>query len=188
MRQAQRGDSDAYERCLVELAVVLRAYVRANAGDVPWADDVVQETLLSIHRARHTYDASRSFAAWFYAIARNRLIDGLRQVRRRDTREVAMERLPEPSATPATTVERGPLVAALAQLPPRQREVITAMKVHGDSTRDVAARAWASASWRAAERSCSASSAAIWRNMDATLVSPAFSACSAKPVYIFVYS
>lgn len=140
MRQAQRGDREAYERCLVELAAVLRAYVRASAGDVPWVDDVVQEILLSIHRARHTYDPSRSFAAWFYAIARNRLIDGIRQARRRGTREVAMERLPEPPATPANTVERGPLVAALAQLPPRQRHVITAMKVHGDSTRELAAR------------------------------------------------
>ena len=139
MQQAQRGDREAYERCLLELAAVLRAYVRANAGDVPWVDDVVQETLLSIHRARHTYDPARSFAAWFYAIARNRLIDGLRHARRKDTREVAMDRLPEPMATPVNIAERGPLVAALAQLPPRQRQVITAMKVHGASTREVAA-------------------------------------------------
>ena len=140
MLLAQRGDGDAYERCLLDLATVLRAYVRANAGDVPWVDDVVQDTLVSIHRARHTYDPTRSFAAWFYAIARNRLIDGLRHARRRATREVAMELLPEPAAVAQDAVDRCPLVAALAQLPARQRQIITAMKLQGDSIREVAAR------------------------------------------------
>ena len=138
--QALHGDEGAYERCLIGLTTQLRAYVRARAGDVPWVDDVVQETLLLIHDARHTYDAQRSFAAWFYAIARHRLIDEFRRTARRRAREVATEVLPEPAGVAADPAERDSLEKALAQLPRRQRQIITAMKFEGESVRDVAVR------------------------------------------------
>lgn len=136
----QQGDREAYERCLVGLSVELRGYVRARAGHVPWVDDVVQDTLLSVHNARHTFDAQRSFAAWFYAIARNRLIDEARRAKRHSGREIAIELLPEPAAVPSDESARGDLERALARLPIRQRQIITSMKLDGDSVRDVAAR------------------------------------------------
>jgi RNA polymerase sigma-70 factor (ECF subfamily) len=138
--RALHGDTDAYERCLVGLTTELRAYVRARAGDVPWVDDVVQETLLLVHDARHTYDAQRSFAAWFYAIARNRLIDEFRLAARRRAREITMELLPEPVSVVPDPGERDALEKALAQLPRRQRHIITAMKFEGESVRDIAVR------------------------------------------------
>lgn len=138
--RALDGDAEAYERCLVGLTLELRAYVRSRTGDVPWVDDVVQETLLLVHDARHTYDPQRSFAAWFYAIARNRLIDEFRFAARRRAREIAMERLPEPVTVVPDAAERDALEKALAQLPRRQRHIITAMKFEGESVRDVAVR------------------------------------------------
>ena len=138
--RAQHGDADAYEQCLVGLTTELRAYVRARAGDVPWVDDVVQETLLLIHEAKHTYDRQRSFAAWFYAIARNRLIDEFRRATRRRAREVTMELLPEPVTIVPDPGDRDALEKALARLPQRQRHIITAMKFDGESVRDIAVR------------------------------------------------
>jgi RNA polymerase sigma-70 factor (ECF subfamily) len=138
--RALHGDEDAYEQCLTGLAAELRAYVRARAGDVPWVDDVVQETLLLIHDARHTYDTRRSFAAWFYAIARHRLIDEFRRAARRRAREVTTELLPEPASVAPDAGEREGLEQALARLPRRQRQIITAMKFEGESVRDVAVR------------------------------------------------
>lgn len=138
--QAQQGDGEAYERCLIGLAVQLRAYVRARSGDVPWVDDVVQDTLLSVHNARHTYDAERSFAAWFYAIARNRLIDEVRRANRHRAREITIELLPEPVALAPDMAERRAIEQALHQLPARQRRIITAMKIDGHSVRSIAAR------------------------------------------------
>lgn len=138
--QAVQGDADAYEQCLVGLTIELRAYVRARAGDVPWVDDVVQETLLLIHDARHTYDTRRSFAAWFYAIARNRLIDEFRRDARRRARESTMELLPEPVSVVPDHSERDALERALAQLPRRQRHIIKAMKFEGESVRQIAGR------------------------------------------------
>jgi RNA polymerase sigma-70 factor (ECF subfamily) len=138
--RALNGDAEAYERCLVGLTVELRAYVRSRAGDVPWVDDVVQETLLLVHNARHTYDAQRSFAAWFYAIARNRLIDEFRLAARRRGREVTLELLPEPAAVVPDPGERAALEKALALLPQRPRHIVTAIKFNDESVRDIAAR------------------------------------------------
>lgn len=138
--RALKGDAEAYERCLVGLTTELRAYVRARAGDVPWVDDVVQDTLLLIHAARHTYDTRRSFAAWFYAIARNRLIDEFRLAARRRNREIALELCPEPTTVVADSADRDALEQALAHLPRRQRQIITAMKFEDESVRTVAIR------------------------------------------------
>jgi len=41
-------------------------------------DDLLQEILISIHKARHTYDGNRPYKPWAYAIARFRLQDHLR--------------------------------------------------------------------------------------------------------------
>ena len=82
MRLAQAGDQAAYASLLVLLTSATRQFARARLGAVPWIDDVVQETLLAVHRARQTYDPGRPFAPWFYAVASSRLIDVIRRERR----------------------------------------------------------------------------------------------------------
>src|SRR5580692_9886921 len=54
MASAQTGDSRAYEELLRELDRWLRRYF-ARRLPGPAADDATQETLLAIHRKRHTY-------------------------------------------------------------------------------------------------------------------------------------
>jgi RNA polymerase sigma factor (sigma-70 family) len=51
-------------------------------------DDIVQETLITVHRARQTYDPGRSFTAWLRAIAQRRAIDAPRSGNRTKSREV----------------------------------------------------------------------------------------------------
>ena len=142
MRLAQAGDQPAYASLLAMLTAVTRRFARARVGDVGWVDDVVQETLLTIHGARHTYDPARPFAPWFYAIASSRLIDVLRRERRVRSREVADDVLPErPSAVPRESeIDVQAIHAALAALPARQRDVIEGMKFRDESVRDVAGR------------------------------------------------
>src|SRR6187399_3015700 len=97
MVRAQQGDSVAYGELLTILASSARQFARNRLGDVPWLDDVAQETLLTIHAARRTYDATRPFAPWFYAILSSRMIDVLRKERRVSAREVGADVLPEPA-------------------------------------------------------------------------------------------
>ena len=43
---AQQGDTGAYAELLTLLAATARQYARNRVGDVPWLDDVAQETLV----------------------------------------------------------------------------------------------------------------------------------------------
>ncbi len=143
MQLAQAGDHMAYASLLAMLTTVVRQFARARLGGVSWVDDVVQETLLSIDKARHTYDASRPFAPWFYAIASNRLIDAVRREKRVASREIAGDELPEVAGDTTSVhgeIDVEAIHAALASLPARQREIIESLKFGDHSVRDVAGR------------------------------------------------
>src|ERR1051325_1901984 len=105
MRLGHGGDqvTDPSPRLL--LTSVTRESARARLGGVAWIDDVVQETLLTVHRARHTYDPSRPFAPWFYAIAGSRLIDVVRRERRISHRELGGETTVDAPAAPSPADE-----------------------------------------------------------------------------------
>jgi RNA polymerase sigma-70 factor, ECF subfamily len=144
MIRAQQGDRLAYAELLTLLAAMARRYTRNRVGDVPWLDDVVQETLVTIHGARQTYDSNRPLAPWFYAILSSRMIDVLRRERRVRTREVGADELPEPNAVtfrePRDAVDFGRVKAALEALPERQREIVTALKLRDESVKEISAR------------------------------------------------
>lgn len=143
MRRAQTGDEDAYAELLSSLAELARRFVRTQAGAVPWVDDAVQTTLLSVDRARHTFDAERALGPWFYAILRRRVIDMRRQEGRITRIEQAMDTPPEVATTPTrpdAAVDYELVRQALAQLPPRQRAIVEAIQLHAEPTRDLATR------------------------------------------------
>jgi RNA polymerase sigma-70 factor (ECF subfamily) len=142
MARAQQGDRDAYAELLVLATGTIRRLVRSRWGDVAWVDDAVQETLMSIHKARHTFDPARPFVPWLYAIAGNRIIDVARRERRVGGREFGMDELPEPPvpAEPNAGLDVERIRAALSQLPERQRRVIEGLKFKDESVREVGAR------------------------------------------------
>ena len=145
MARAQQGDGRAYAALLTVLASTARQYVRNRVGDVAWLDDVTQETLLTIHTARRTYDARRPFAPWFYAILSNRMIDVLRKEKRVRAREFGTDVLPEPSSAAQVRHDGGAideqrLRSALESLPDRQREIVSALKLNDESVKEVSER------------------------------------------------
>ena len=88
MAAAQVGDRVAYEKLLHDCIPLIKRVARGQGIRFDCIDDVVQETLLTVHQARHTYDPNRSFTAWLRTIAQRRAIDGLRRAARTRTREV----------------------------------------------------------------------------------------------------
>jgi RNA polymerase sigma-70 factor, ECF subfamily len=144
MRLAQEGDQAAYASLLVLLTAVVRQFARQRLGAVPWVDDVVQETLLAVHSARHTWDARRPFAPWFHAILSNRLIDVLRRERRVASREIASDVEVDFASTPASQerddIDVEAIRAAVAALPAKQRQVIEGLKFEDRSVREIAER------------------------------------------------
>ena len=82
MAAAHRGDATAYRRLLDELGDCIEAYVRVRFGALPFLEDCVQECLIAVHNARHTYDPARAFRPWLFTIVRHKTIDMLRKSRR----------------------------------------------------------------------------------------------------------
>jgi RNA polymerase sigma-70 factor (ECF subfamily) len=131
MAAAQAGDRRAYEKLLADSVVLIRTTARRHGVAQDHLDDVVQETLITVHRVRQTYDPTRSYDAWLTAIASRRAIDALRSRGRRDSRELhddfALDHHPDSSdASAAAEGEQRArrLHEAIAELPPGQREAV----------------------------------------------------------------
>jgi RNA polymerase sigma-70 factor (ECF subfamily) len=144
MRRVQTGDEAAYAELLVLLASASAKYARRRHGNVPWIDDAVQETLVTVHRSRHTYDPERAFAPWFYAVVATRVVDVWRREHRVARRESGRDELPERGGgepdpgRSAIDVER--IRRAVRALPPRQRVVVEALKYRGETVREASGR------------------------------------------------
>lgn len=132
MAAAQAGDRDAYAAVLRSSIPVIRATAVRLGVAADAVDDVVQETLLTIHRARHTYDPKRPFIAWLRAIAKRRAIDVIRHDSRRRGREVdgqhVADEQPDPRPTPSGVAEQASdarrLRGVVATLPRSQRDAV----------------------------------------------------------------
>ena len=132
MVAAQAGDGAAYQALLRDCIPVIKSIARRRGVASNHVDDVVQDVLLTIHRARQTYDPSRSFTAWLCVIADRRAIDLLRRIRRQELREVhaplAFEGHADHNADPAQGLVRADatriVTRAIASLPARQQEAV----------------------------------------------------------------
>jgi RNA polymerase sigma-70 factor (ECF subfamily) len=143
MRNAQGGDGRAYEMLLREATGLVRAFARKRLRQADWLEDVTQETLLSIHRDRHTYDPERPFLPWMYAIARHRLLDFLEKQRRRARNEIVEGSGMEEAAQATMALQGTPdgfLRRAMALLSSAQREIIRMSKVDGLSVAEISRR------------------------------------------------
>ena len=147
MAAAQRGDRAAYEKLLRDCVPFIIAVARRRGVPPDRSDDVVQETLVTIHRARATYDPRRSFDAWLRVIAERRAADVLRQAYRHGAREVhaplAYEGHADVRINLAAGIERdektGWVHTAVAALPERQREAVHHLMLEEKSLDDAAA-------------------------------------------------
>ena len=144
MAAAQDGDAVAYERLLRALIPALRGFVASRLGDPSSVEDVVQNVLLSIHRARHTYRPERRFEPWFWTIARNAIIDAqrsrsLRRVREEPLGDLEVASDAQQSLEASLSLSSG-LTSALRELPDTQRQAVELLHVHQLSVAEAAAR------------------------------------------------
>jgi RNA polymerase sigma factor (sigma-70 family) len=140
MAAAQAGDRSAYRALLHDCIPLIRA-VAARRAPPDRIDDIVQETLLTIHRARQTYDPRRSFTSWLTIIADRRAIDIMRQALRNGRREVHAplfyDNHPDDTANPAGATDRSEAALqigrALATLPTGQRQAVETLVLQEQS-------------------------------------------------------
>src|SRR5260370_39518063 len=82
MERYQQADPDAPAALVGALSPALLRFFRSQVASREQADDLLQETWLRIHRARHTYRRGEPVLPWVYAIARRVRVDGYRRTPR----------------------------------------------------------------------------------------------------------
>lgn len=140
MLQYQAADPVATERLLGALCPLLIRFFGSMPNTRLVADDLAQETLLRIHRARQTYRPGEPLLPWVYSIARHTRIDQFRRNRRRQTHEEQVDAvdLQKFAAPPQESSNMPEFDALLTNLPESQREVLTMLKVLGMTVEEVA--------------------------------------------------
>ena len=135
------GHSADYAAFLRGLAPVIRRIVRQKLQDAD-VDDVVQEVLISVHKARHTYDGQRNLMPWVYSIAQFRLNDHLREHYKhhadREADEVDFENFFADVTNQGS--DREYLEQLMEGLSELQQRILLLLHVEGFTAREVAAQ------------------------------------------------
>lgn len=117
----------AVQQLFVRHQSAVRAFALALTGDFAAADDVVQETFLTVTAKAADFEPETNFVAWACAIARLKVLENRRAAKRFSPAVV------ESLAASIPVAEIGPdlgqerlslLLECLKQLPPRGRELI----------------------------------------------------------------
>lgn len=140
------GDAASYNQFLQRISLVLRRMTgkKLPAGDV---EDVVQDILISVHKARHTYDGQRPLMPWLFAIAQFRINDYLRKLYNQARHEIDVESV-TPSVTDSMTEpsvtgswdETESIDELLKGVPEKQKRILTMMYVEGFTAKEAGQR------------------------------------------------
>jgi RNA polymerase sigma-70 factor (ECF subfamily) len=134
----QQGDEGAATALIEKVSPMLLRFFWMQAFGRRYADDLVQETWMRIHKARHTYRPGEPVLPWIFAIARHTRVDSYRKTRRVEIRETQVEVLPEIATAQETAQDTAAVDSMLGALPESQREVLVMLKVCGMTIEEVA--------------------------------------------------
>ncbi len=134
MAASQQGDKQAYSVLLQEVQSWLEYYFRKRVAQDEQSN-LVQDVMISLHRKRASYDPQRPFLPWLAAIARYRWVDHLRKHYRRAEDQLEDFDAPQDSDEEAV-IARLSVTRLLEQLPGKQAEAITLVKIDGLSIQE----------------------------------------------------
>jgi len=136
---AGRGDGAAFQTLVSRYADELLGFFRRRSGDEA-AEDLLQETLLRLHKAAPRFVPQATFRTYLYTIARNLALNFRRDARpsvalKPETSAGTPEELPDPleSAERAARVRR-----AVESLSDPLRDVVLLRHYQGLSFREIA--------------------------------------------------
>jgi RNA polymerase sigma-70 factor (TIGR02960 family) len=163
LTRARAGDEAAFRELTDPYRSELQLHCYRILGSVQDAEDLLQETLLAAWRGIEQFEGRASLRSWLYRIATNRCLNELRAGGRRpEEAPLRLNEFPEPTRIgeplwlepyPDALIESEPgpdaryeakesvalaFVAALQQLPPRQRAVLVLREVLGFGAAEVA--------------------------------------------------
>jgi RNA polymerase sigma-70 factor (ECF subfamily) len=146
MDRYARGDDGAFADVYDAVAPSVHAYLVRQTRDRARAEDLLQQTLLQMHRHRGSYVSSLPVMPWAFAIARRLFIDELRH-RKADALssargiEASDQVTPNQPEAEALCREMAELVEAeLGRIPEAQRTAFELLRVDGLSQDEAAVR------------------------------------------------
>lgn len=144
------GDEDAFKRLFGRYSPSARALAQRLVRQPNLAEEIVQETFLSIWENPDRYDSLRgSVRSWLMTTVHNRAVDAVRreEAQRRRADEAAGDiviAVPDPADQVVEEVglpqERAAILTALERLPAEQRQVIELMYFDGLTQSKIADR------------------------------------------------
>lgn len=138
MTSYQQGEMEAFSGLYAAMKAPLQRYLWTFVRNASTAEDLLQETFLQVHRARHTYSTPRPVRPWLYAISRHVALMHLRTMRRRKE-DLAHEDLPE-IPVPAEMErfgDKATLFKMMTQLPAAGQEILILHHLLGLSFHEV---------------------------------------------------
>jgi RNA polymerase sigma factor (sigma-70 family) len=139
LRRYRNGDTQAFAQLYERHRLGLLRFLLGLCSDPALADEVFQETWLSLIRSQSEQREAVLFKTWLYQIGRNRLIDHWRKIGRRqgqqdeydEQQHGAADPTPGPEQQLSLSRDQQRLQAALEDLPVEQREVFL-LRAHAD--------------------------------------------------------
>jgi RNA polymerase sigma-70 factor (ECF subfamily) len=133
LEQFVAGDLDAFESVFRQFQREVHGAILRIVRDPAAAEDLTLETFWRIYRARARFDPARGFSAWAHTIATNLAFTHVR----RAAREVSLT-VDVPAASPPDDSLHGAVRHAVAELPPRLRQVALAALIEERSYPEIA--------------------------------------------------
>jgi len=134
---SQQGDKDAYKNFLMSILPLIHSIFSKKIFHKDDTSDVIQEILLSIHKALPSYDSKRPVLPWVLAISERRIIDYIRKVTRKNKNETLTK---DGSLTSFEDEAKRSVhdLEILYKLPYDIRRAIELTKIDGYSTKEAA--------------------------------------------------
>jgi RNA polymerase sigma-70 factor (ECF subfamily) len=141
--QAQEGNKDSYKKFLLETTNILKSYFYQRVNDNNFIEDLIQETLISIHKALPTYDPTLPVLNWIYTIAYRRYIDFVRKDARIKKNEYSTETFYQYSSnitykSQENYENQNRIKSVLDRMSERERKIITLLKIENYSIKEAA--------------------------------------------------
>lgn len=141
--RAQRGDRQALAQLLEQVAPLVHRFGLRMCGHRADADDVLQDTLLSVATHLGEFEGRASLASWVFTLARTACMRRRRGLKNQaHASDAALSELSSNAATPEQSVAdselKKALDGALGSLSDEQREVLLLRDMEGLSALEVA--------------------------------------------------
>jgi RNA polymerase sigma-70 factor, ECF subfamily len=136
LKQSQNGNKNSYKIFLTEIQPFIKAVIYNKIKNHSLIDDILQETLIAIHKSLHTYDYNRSAKSWISVIAKNKALDYIKSNQHKlsqgeELSSINLQEQPE-------NYTKYDLDNAMSKISDKQKKIIHKMKFEGKTVKETA--------------------------------------------------